>query len=397
MDTGRRNKRDSAVLRRQNGNRSLGVACRVLGATAATVLAFSFAACGDSGTAGSDATTSAGGGDEVSGKVYYLTPGPAQAERYLNIDAPNMKDAFEKLAPGIEFQALDSHNSTATQLAQAENAISNGARAIILSSVDGNQAAAILAKAAAARVPVISYAPEAFGGPLYARVSVPFVQIGQDQARYFVEHLPRTEGPVRLALMYGDPAQDFYKELKKGFDEYLDPVIADGRVSVVCRGDAIDWDPANAQRNMEQCLTKTNNGVDAALVMNDGTGTGVMAAISRAGVADRVKLYGGYDATIEGVQRVLAGKQAADMTADYALMARTAAELAITGIRGEEPPRPPINGVFDSRFSDSVPAAYLPNTFVTADNVQETIVDTGIYDKATICTGEARSSSFCRR
>lgn len=369
---------------------------RIIGRTAAAAIVagatFALAACGSSDDGSGSGQKKAGGG--VSGKVYFLTPG-AQAVRYLRFDGPNMKAAFAELAPGIQFQTLDSQNTASKQLAQAETAIANNAKAIVIASVDPKQAAAILNKAAAAKIPVISYAPEAFGGPLYARVSVPFIQIGQAQGKYLAEHLPKSDGPVRLAQMYGDPGFEFYTELKKGFDQYVEPLVRSGKVKVVCKADALTWSPTNAQKNMDQCLSKTNNGVDAVLAMNDDTGGGALAAAKQAGVASKLTLYGGYDATIDGVQRVVAGRQAADMTPPYKAMATTAAKLAIAAIKGEKPPRSLINGVFDSQFSKTVPAAYIPNVFITRDNVDKTVVQAGIYTKAAICKGQAASSSWC--
>ena len=39
------------------------------------------------------------------------------------------------------------------------------------------------------------------------------------------------------------------------------------------------WAPENAQKNMEQILTKNNNKVDAVVASNDGTAGGVVAAL----------------------------------------------------------------------------------------------------------------------
>ena len=48
------------------------------------------------------------------------------------------------------------------------------------------------------------------------------------------------------------------------------------------------WKPDNAQKNMEQCLTSTNNMVDAVLSENDGMASGVVAALEAQGRAARV-------------------------------------------------------------------------------------------------------------
>ena len=351
------------------------------------------AACGSSGS-GDQSTTSSAASKGPSGKVYFLSPGQAVV-RFTRFDEPFMKKSFAKRAPNIKFEALDSGGDSSRQLAQAETAISNGAKAIILTAPDPKQAAGLLAKAAVAGIPVITYAPQADGGPVYAHVTVPFLQIGEQQGQYFAEHLPKVSGPVRLAEMYGDPSFPFYQEQKQGFDKYIDPLVKQGKVRVVCKADALGFAPAKAQTAMEQCLTKTHNGVDAALVMNDDTGGGVMAAVQAAKVKPFV-LYGGYDATIEAVRRVVAGQQAATMTGVYSKQADAAVQLAIAAMNKQPPPKSLINGTIDNSYKKPVPTDLVDNILITPDNIQQTVVDAGLYTKSAICQGIALKSDFCK-
>ena len=52
------------------------------------------------------------------------------------------------------------------------------------------------------------------------------------------------------------------------------------------------WKPDNAQKNMEQCLTKNNNKVDAVVAENDGMAGGVVAALKAQGMAGSVPVSG---------------------------------------------------------------------------------------------------------
>ena len=375
---------------------------RVMATIASACCVATLAACGSNdSSSGSRGASDAGGGGEtkVTGKVYYLIPG-TQSVRYLTQDAPNLKAAFAQLAPGIQFETLNSNNDASRQLAQAETAIASNAKALIVSAADAKQAAGILIKASAAGVPVITYAPESDDGPAYAHVSVPFKQIGQDQGKYFAEHLPKPSGggPVKLAKMYGDPGFAFYTQMVQGFDEQLKPLIASGKVKVVCKADAKGWVPAAAQRNMEQCLTKTNNKVDAALLMNDDLAGGAIAAIKQQNLMSKVRVFGGYDATVPGIQRVLLGQQEATMSPPYKAMARRAAQLTLAAIAKPDGPPPAnlVNGTFDNGFKDPIPAAYIPNVFITADNVDKTVFTAGIYKRSQICKGQAAGAAACQ-
>lgn len=332
--------------------------------------------------------------ENATGKVYLILP-TADVGRYKQFDEPNIRAEFAAQAPSVELLVLNSGGKAQQMAADIEAALSNGAKAIILIAADPAQAGGPIAKAAADGIPVITYAHDPGPGPVTYHVSVPFTDIGESQGKWMAEHLPDTN-PLRVAYMLGDPNFKFYPDQMLGFDKYINPLVESGRVKIVCRADAMGYIPANAQKNMEQCLTQTNNGVDAAVVMNDGTGDGVIAALSAQGLEGKVILFGGYDATLEGVQRVLAGWQSSTMSPPYKGMAKTAVTLTLSAMAGTPAADGLINGTWDNKFTKGgVPARLEPNVFVTADTIQETVIDPGLYTKEQICTGIAAKSAFC--
>jgi D-xylose transport system substrate-binding protein len=334
---------------------------------------------------------------ELKGPIYLLVPN-VTTSRIAQFDIPNMTKALEAQAPGTKLVVLNANDDMQQQVSQAESALASGAAGIILFSVDPPRSASILAKAEADGVPVVTYAHDPGPGPVAYHVSVPFADIGEAQAKYMVDHLP-AHRPARIAYMLGDPKFAFYTEQMKGFDKYMKPLIDNGTVEVVCRADALLYLAANAQKNMEQCLTQTDNAVDGVVVMNDDTGGGVIAALSGQNLVGKVELYGGYDATLEGVQRVLAGWQAADMSPPYREMADTAIKLVLSAARGEKsPPEGIINGTWENSYTEGgVPTRRVPNVFITADTVQKTVVDEGLYTKEQLCKGIAEKSDFCTK
>jgi D-xylose transport system substrate-binding protein len=331
---------------------------------------------------------------DAEGPVYLLVPNSTTI-RWAKFDEPNIREAFAKYAPGVELRVLNANGKAAQQVSDVDAALASGAIGIILVAVDPSQAGGTIAKAAQDGVPVVTYAHDPGPGPVSYHVSVPFTDIGTAQAEFLAEHLP-DERPVKLALMLGDPNFKFYHDQMQGFEAVIDPLVASGDVEIVCRSDAMGYLPANAQKNMEQCLTQTNNEVDAAVVMNDDTGGGVIAALSAQGLQGEVKLFGGYDATLEAVQRVLAGWQGATMSPPYEGMADAAAQLVLAAVSKTEPPAGLINGTWDNGFTEGgVPARLEPNIFITADTVQETVIDAGLYTREEVCAGIAADSAFC--
>ncbi|MGG1662047.1 substrate-binding domain-containing protein [Brevibacillus sp. NRS-1366] len=328
--------------------------------------------------------------------VYLLVPNSNNA-RYVKFDQPNIISAFNKHSPDVQVKVLNAENSASKQLAQMETALADDADGIILITADSQQAGGMLAKAEQAGVPVVTYAQEAYGGPVAYHVSVPFVQIGEAHGEYLTNNLPESPSPFKLALIYGDPNFAFYRDLKKGFDKYLDPLIAEGKVKIVYEADTMGWAPANAQKVMEQCLTKTQNDVDGVLVMDDNNGSGVAAALAAQGLEGKIKMYGGYDARIDAVQRVLKGWQELDLTPPYQGMADAAVQLLMSTMNKTDPPANLVNGTFDNKFvKGGIPTAYIPNIFITADNVDDTVVKSGMYTKDELCTGLGVGTAYCK-
>jgi len=319
--------------------------------------------------------------------VYILMP-DSKIARWYQFDMPNFKESFKKYAPHLTLKIMFAEGSSARQLAQMEAAIAEKAKGIILSPADPEQMAGMLMKADMEGIPVITYAHEANRGPVKYHVSTSFVEIGQIHGKYLSEKISGLPAPYKLALVYGDPNFAFYKELVKGYNEYLKPLINAGKVEIVFRGDVLGWDPKNAMELMERCLKETQEQVDGVLIMNDDIGSGVEVILAAHGLQGKVRIFGGYDATLDGVVRVMTGLQEIDMAPSYKEMADAAAQLMVSLITQEEPPSGLINAAFDNNYvKGGVPAAYIPSILITKNNVEETIIKRGIYTKEQLEAG----------
>ncbi|RWH16244.1 MAG: hypothetical protein E5X22_24325 [Mesorhizobium sp.] len=337
--------------------------------------------------------------EDLTGKIYFIMP-DFTTVRFEQFDKPAFLKAANELVPNMTVDILNSENNVQQQTSQVQAAIANDAKAIVMVAVDPMQTAGTLALAEQAGIPLICTIHACTGGPAYAYLTAPFVEIGQKQAQAAAKVIEdmnaKTGKPVRLAKIYGDPKFPFYGDQVKGIGEYLDPLIKAGKLEVVCQADALLWLPANAQTAMDQCLTKTHNGVDAIFSMNDDTGGAALAAVEAAGLKG-IKLFGGYDATLAGVQRVAAGLQEMDMTVDYVAMNKLAVQLAVHAMKGEKIPANLVATTFDNGYKGGIPEVDAPNSVITKDNIQKSVVDTGLYTKEQICAkGVAADSAFCR-
>jgi D-xylose transport system substrate-binding protein len=330
----------------------------------------------------------------LEGTVFYLMPN-ATTPRYVNSDAPAIEAALAQYAPNMTLELLNAEGDPQKQVQQAETAISRGAKAIILTAADPNLSAGVLEKAAEAGVPVIAYEHEALNGPLdYFVVFSPY-SAGKQQAEYFASQIAdgTLSSPVKLARLYGNAGDNYNEEMLRGQNEILQPLIDDGTIQVVCEDNVPQWDPAEAQSLMEQCLTKTQNDITAVLGFYDGITAGAIAAMEPQGLAGVVPVYGGQNPELSGLQYMLKGYQVDNIAKPYSVEADAAVQLVVAAVTGEPPAAGLINEEFDNGFG-AIPTASLAVTHFLVDGIQG-VVDEGIFTWEEICTGPAEGTEVC--
>lgn len=345
-------------------------------------------------TSGESETQTVDSAEDLKGTVAFLTPSQAVV-RWSKFDLPAMESELKKIAPGLEIQVYNAQDDSNRQVQQAEAAITKGAKAIVLTAVDPDQTAAITAKADDAGIPLIAYAQESNNSDPDYYVTVPFEEIGAESAQALVDQMKPEQNEIRLAKIYGDPQFYFYSQQEKGHNKVLDPLIESDDIDEVCKADSLAYEAENARQAMEQCLTKVGDEVDAVLVTNDSTASGVIAALTNAGLAGEVRVFGGYDAEAGMIRQLLAGNLSTDMRPPYEKMGAAAMQIVVAQLTGEKPSSDLVNGTYDNKKID-VPTAYLPNVLITPENIQETLVEPGILTRDEICGGPALESDFCK-
>jgi D-xylose transport system substrate-binding protein len=125
----------------------------VLSITAALIVGLAAALTGCGG-----AKTTTGGGTTAAKpiKIALLLP-ETKTARYETQDRPLFEAKVKELDPTAEILYSNANQDAAQQQSQADAALTNGANVLVLDPVDSASAASIVEKAAAAKVPVISY------------------------------------------------------------------------------------------------------------------------------------------------------------------------------------------------------------------------------------------------
>lgn len=343
-----------------------------------------------------------GDGGSGSGKklVYFMAPNTTPT-RYIQQDGPDFEKAIKKLDPDVEVKFVNAGGDSATQLSQANAAISAGAKALVVVAADPNTSASLLEAANNAKVPVIGYENSPLKGPMFAQVIFDPVNVGKLQADYFSAQLDAGAfgpKPVKIARQYGNKGDVYTTDMLKGQNDVLQPLIDDGSIDVVCEDYIKNWDPANAQTAADQCLTKTQNKVSAFLGFYDGNASGIIAALKSKKA--EIPVYGGQNPELSGLQYMLTGDQQDNVLKAFSVEAEAAAKITLAAINGEEPPADLVKDVVDNGGAE-VPTAKLGSTHIhleegkdPADVVQEA-VDLGIFSWKQICTGPAEGTDAC--
>src|ERR1051326_3051836 len=285
---------------------------------------------------------SSGGGGA---KIAFLLPAN-QTPRYEAHDRPEFEENVEKLCEECEILYNNATEDASKQQSQAEAALTQGADVLVLDPVDAASAAAIVEKAKAQGVPVVSYDRLIENSEPDYYVSFDNVKVGELQAETLSKKLKEdgaASGPI--VMISGDPADSNAAKFKEGAQKGFQSAGVD----VAKEYDTPEWSATNAQNEMQQAITSLGKtGFEGVYAANDDTGGGAIAAMKSAGINPEEKPTTGQDATVAGVQRIIAGQQYMTVYKATDKQTKVAAEIAVALAEGEEFPQRMITEEFDN-------------------------------------------------
>ena len=350
-------------------------------AAGAAALAFAAAGCGDDDDDGGSGSS---GADKSAGKVAVLLPDSKSSVRWETLDRPLLKAAFDKA--GVESEIQNAEGDKSAQQQQAEQAITNGAKVLLLVNLDSGSGAAIAANAKSQGVKVIDYDRLTLKGDSDYYVSFDNEQVGRLQGEGIVSCLEGASGKPAVAVLNGSPTDNNATLFKKGYDSVIDAKFKSGEWTEVADQSVPDWDNQKALTIFEQMLQKADNKVDGVVAANDGLGNAAISALKQRKLK-QIPVTG-QDATLQGIQNIVNGDQCMTVYKAIKKEADAAAELAIALAKGETP-----SGVTDKVNNENrdVPAVLLDPVAVTKDNIKEYIGEPDFPKKEEICAGKVAS------
>jgi D-xylose transport system substrate-binding protein len=323
--------------------------------------------------------TTGSGGTAAGPKIALLLP-ETKTARYESKDRP-LFEAKAKALCNATIQYSNADQVAATQQNQADAALTNGNKVLVLDPVDGAAAGAIATKAKAAKVPVVSYDRLILGAPVDYYISFDNAGVGKLQGTALLTAL-KGKANATVVMINGDPTDNNATLFKQGAHSVLDSTT-----SIKKEYDTPQWSPDNAQKEMTQALTALANKVDGVLAANDGTAGGAIAAMKAAGVNPLPPITG-QDAELAAIQRIVAGTQTMTVYKAIVPEAEKAAELACDLATGKTVPADMTGGKTTDNKAGSVPSILLTPVAVDKSNVATTVVADKFWTKADICTAE---------
>jgi D-xylose transport system substrate-binding protein len=321
---------------------------------------------------------SSSAGATAKGRIIGVSWSNFQEERW-NTDEAAMKAAIA--TAGDKYVAADAQSSAQKQLTDIESLIAQGAKVLIVLAQDSAAIGPAVQKAIDEGVPVIGY-DRLIENARAFYITFDNKEVGRMQARGVLAVAPSGN----YAFIKGssaDPNADF---LFAGQMEVLKPAIDAGKIKNAGEAYTDGWLPANAQRNMEQILTKNDNKVDAVVASNDGTAGGAIAALAAQGMAGTIPVSG-QDGDHAALNRIALGTQTLSVWKDARELGKKAAEIATLLADGKAVSE--IEGVI--KFSGGPKKVEMNSLFlspipITRNNL-DIVINAGWIRKDEVCQG----------
>jgi D-xylose transport system substrate-binding protein len=327
-----------------------------------------------------------GGGDNTASgpkkpKIGVILPDSKSSARWESADRKYLEEAFK--AAGVDYDIQNAQGDKSAFQTIADQMMTNGATVLMTVNLDSGTGKAVLDKAKAQGVATIDYDRLTLGGDASYYVSFDNEAVGKLQGEGLVKCLTGkgSKNPV-IAELNGSPTDNNATLFKNGYDSVLKPKYDSKDYAKGPDQSVPDWDNAQAGTIFEQMLTQTGGKIDGVLAANDGLGNAAIAVLKKNKLNGKVPVTG-QDATVQGLQNILAGDQCMTVYKAIKKEAAAASDLAIALAKGEK--KDTGQSVIDPQTQAKVPAVLLEPQAIYLANVKDVITD-GFVSKDELCT-----------
>jgi D-xylose transport system substrate-binding protein len=322
------------------------------------------------------------------GSVGVILPDTVSSARYTEFDAPYLSQALATagLTPS-QYSVVNAQGSDATELSDAQEAITKGASVLIMDPLDSGVGAQIETYAKAHGVAVIDYDRLTLGGSRSYYVSFNNVEVGTLIGQGFVAcATAENVAKPNVLVMKGAPTDNNATLFAQGYLAVLKPYFSSGKYVNVGEP-AGTWDPPTAESEFQQQFTAHKN-INSVLTPNDENAAPIIHYLQTQGVKAHTFPVTGQDATLVGLQNILSGYQCGTVYKPIYLEAQAAVAVAMYLRAGKTPPSSLVNGTTpDSQENKPVPSVLLKPEWVTTSNMNSTVIADQFVPAQQLCVG----------
>jgi D-xylose transport system substrate-binding protein len=326
--------------------------------------------------------SNSGGSTTKKAKIGVILPDSKSSARWETADRKYLEEAFK--AAGVDATIQNAQGDKNAFQTIADQMLTSGVTALMIVNLDSGTGKAVLDKAKAQGVATIDYDRLTLGGSASYYVSFDNVAVGKLQGEGLVKCLTAKNAPKPVvAELNGSPTDNNATLFKQGYDSVLKPKYDAAQFVKGPDQSVPDWDNAQGATIFEQMLTQANGKIDGVLAANDGLGNAALSVLKKNNLNGKVPVTG-QDATVQGLQNILAGDQCMTVYKAIKKEADAASKLAIAVAKGEKSTTS--QTVKDPQGNRDVPSVLLEPQAITKENVK-VVVDDGFVTKAELCTG----------
>ena len=337
--------------------------------------------------------------DAGSGLVGVILPDTTSSTRYVDFDAPYLTKAFQAAGySSSEFKIDNAQGSDATELADAQSDVTVGAKVLVFDPLDSTVGSQIQQYAASHGVAVISYDRATFTGTNTYYVSFDNVQVGKLIGMGFQQCVTawNVSSPKVFTLDGGEDTDPNAVSFAQGYNSVVwgdtttpEPPGKTNSSGYTLVGDQITpgWVNATGATIFQQQYT-AHPEINATIEANDGLANAVVGVLKNAGVKPKTIPTTGQDATLQGMENILQNYQCGSVYKPIYLEAQDAVSLATILRAGQQPPSALVNSTTSPPSGVSgtqQPASLLTPIWVTASNMESTVIKDRFIDAATLC------------
>ena len=341
------------------------------------------------------------------GLVGVILPDTTSSTRYVNFDAPYFAQAFKSAGYATsDYKIQNAQGSDATELADAQADISEGAKILIFDPIDSTVGSQVQQYAASHNVPVISYDRATFTGTKTYYVSFDNVQVGKLIGQGFEQCVSdwNVPSPKVFELDGGQDTDPNAVSFAQGYNSVIwntqntplkPPQTNSKGYSLVGDQIAPGWSNTAGGTIFQQQFT-AHSEINATVEANDGLANAVVTDLKNKGVGPKKIPTTGQDATLQGMENVLQGFQCGSVYKPIYKETQATVSLATILRAGKTPPSSLLNSTTSppkNVTGSTQPAVLLSPTWVNTTNMASTVIKDKFIDASALCT--AVGSSVC--